>query len=150
MSKPVSMRQYLSSIKDLVLPEPHSDVTGEFVKHVVGAHSWWKHNQFSPSSMNLLAFNFYVGPGPLVERAGGLNERIYDHFQHLKYSFSGLFEKETNIPREIYDAGLAIIPGTRSRDKESDYRSEQSQGIMVSTIANMLRAVEYYKERHKK
>ncbi len=39
MSRPIGLRNYLRSISDIVLPEPHSEVTKEFVKYVIEAHS---------------------------------------------------------------------------------------------------------------
>ncbi len=137
------LRKYLQSITDLVLPEPHSEVTTEFVKYVVGAHSWYKSENVCNSSIDMMAFNFFVAPGPLIEAKGGINERAYDQFQYLKYGVPGVhvFDVKTLIPREIYDAGLVVVPG--------NYNSKSSQRIMVVRVANMLNAVKEYQERYR-
>ena len=139
-TKPVGMRKYLESISDVVLPEAHSQVTKDFVEYVVEAHSWYKDIHLRDSGM--IAFNFFIGPGPLIEGEGSMNERRYDEFQHLKYGVPSAhaFNVKHKIPREIYDAGLVIVPET--------YKSEQSQKIMVATVANMLEAITDYRSRH--
>ncbi len=89
----------------------------------------------------MIAFNFFIGPGPLIEAEGATNERVYEEFQNLKYGVPGsMFDVKHRIPREIYDAGLVIVPG--------EYESEQSQRIMVATIANMLEAIKEYRIRY--
>lgn len=140
MPKPINLRSYLESIKDITLPEPHSQVTRDFVEYVVKAHSWYK-LPWTQSPVDLMAFNLFIGPGPLIEAQGAENERVYEGFQHLKYGVPGhpLFDVRAQLPREIYDAGLAVVPG--------NYASEQSQQIMGVTIANMLEAIKEYRQR---
>lgn len=142
MSKPIGIRKYLKSISDVVLPEPHSQVTKDFVEYVVGAHSWYKSPNAQHPDINMIAFNFFIGPGPLIEAEGGMNERVHEEFQNLKYGVPGVhvFDVKHRIPREIYDAGLVIVSG--------DYKSKQSQRIMVATIANMLEATKEYRAKH--
>lgn len=140
MSRTVGIRKYLESISDIVLPEKHSQVTKDFVEYVVGAHSWYKFPSVQNPDVELIAFNFFIGPGPLIELGKGKNERVYENFQNLKYGVPGsAFDVKRQIPREIYDAGLVIVP--------EDYKSEKSQQIMVATIANMLEAIEEYRSR---
>ena len=148
MTKPVSIQRYLRSIKDLVLPEPHSEVTREFVKYVIEAHSWYKGQAVQDPSINMLAFNFFVGPGSLIEAKGGMNERAYDQFQYLKYFTNNIGDAKDTIPRQIYDAGLVIVPGCATLE-EGYYNSKQSQRIMVTQLANMLEAVNHYRKRYK-
>lgn len=141
MSRPIGIQKYLKSISNIVLPEHRSQVTKDFVKYVVGAHSWYKGPNTQPWDVNMIGFNFYIGPGPLIESKGGLNERVHKEFKNLKYGVPGtLLDVQHQIPREIYDAGLVIVPG--------DYKSEQSQKIMVATIANMIEAIKEYRVRH--
>lgn len=141
MLRSTSLKLYLKSITDLTLPEPHSQVTKDFVEHVVKAHSWYK-LPWTQSPVDLMEFNLFIGPGPLIEAQGAENERVYEGFQHLKYGVPGhpLFDVRAQLPREIYDAGLAVVPG--------DYASEQSQRIMVATVANMLGAIQEYRQRN--
>ncbi len=148
MTKPVSIRRYLSSIKDLVLPEPHSPVTQDFVKYVINAHSWAKLPNAQIPEINMVAFNFFVAPGPLIEAKGGMNEYAHYQFQHLKYFTNHLYDAKDTIPRQIYDAGLVIVPGCASL-REGYYNSKQSQRIMVTQLANMLEAVNHYRKRYK-
>ncbi len=142
--KAMGLRQYLASISDLTLPEPHSQVTKDFVSYVVRAHSWYKNRSALNPRINLVGFNLFIGPGPLIESEGGLNERVHTEFQHLKYGAQEtLFDVRHKLPREISDAGQVILPG-----REDGYKSEHSQRIMVVTIANMLEAIDHYRGRH--
>ncbi len=141
MARLIGMRKYLQSISNLVLPEPYSNTTKEFVEYVVEAHSWYKRLNVRDSSIDMMAFNFFVAPGYLIEAEGGVNERVYDQFQYLKYGVPGtLFDCKHKIPRELYDAGLVIVPG--------DYKSKLSQRIMVARVANVLNAVTEYQKRY--
>ncbi len=142
MDKPVSIRSYLKSINNIVLPEPWSPITREFVKYVLGAHSWYKGPNGGTGKVGFMVFNFYVGPGPLIESKGGINEIRYEKFQNLKYGApSTVFDVKHRIPREVYDAGQSIVPFAA-------YTSDESQAIMVGTIARMLFAITQYRERH--
>jgi len=132
----------LRSIDGLVLPEPFSEVTEKFVDYVANAHSWYKRFSLPGDVDRVMAFNFFVAPGSLIESEGGLHERTYPDFQFLKYGAPGsLFDVKDEIPREIYDAGLAIVPGVNFDEK-------QSKRIMVVRVANMLQSIEEYRGRH--
>jgi len=146
MARPISMRKYLQSIDGLLLPERFSEVIERFVDYVVEAHSWYKRFPLDGVG-SVMPFNFFVGPGPLIESEGSLHERVHDKFQFLKYGVPtySMFDVKDQIPREIYDAGLVVVPG---KNFEGSYKSDQSKRILVVGVGNMLQAVEYYRERH--
>ena len=136
--KPVSLRRYLKSIDDVVLPERFSKVTKDFVDFVVNIHSWYK----GLKDESLIGVNFYISPEPLKEREAS-KDVVYQEFGNLNYGVPTLphFSVKNQIPREIYDAGLAIV--------DSNYKSNESQRIMVATIANMLDAINEYRTRRR-
>ena len=140
MVRRMSLRRYIESISSLDLPKPFSDVTERFVDYVINAHSWYKLPEVQNPEINMIPFNFFVGPGPLIEATGATMERRLDDFQFLKYGcpISVVRSRENaRIPREIYDAGLVIVQGFG----EHGYRSASARRIMVARVANMLEAV---------
>ena len=62
----------------------------------------------------------YVGPGPLIESKGGINEIRYEKFQNLKYGApSTVFDVKHRIPKEVYDTGQSIVPFAAYTSDES-------------------------------
>ena len=142
MTKSVTLKSYLRSISDIVLPEPFSETTSSFIDFVVNAHSWYKgtHAHFVNHEPDI-AFNFYIGPGHIVDNKDTLKEVVRPDFQNLKYGVPSaiFFQTRHIIPREIYDAGLVFVPG--------DYKSDYCISLMEKRIANMLEAINEYRSR---
>ncbi|MBW3012243.1 hypothetical protein KY311_03590, partial [Candidatus Woesearchaeota archaeon] len=90
-------------------------------------------------------FNFYVTPSPVFEMHDGTG-KWFGKFKNLAYGVPYAWnDPRGKIPREICDAGLAVVP-----DRLADFKSDTSRIIMEVTIANMLSAVQEYRETHAK
>ena len=110
----------------------------DFVEYVAGKRDWFTQPSVKNYDKNHLTFVFYIAPSTLIE--DGVDQKVHDKFQNLKYGVAEtLLEVKSKIPREIYDAGLVVVPGK--------YDSDISKRIMEAGIANMLEAIEEYRGR---
>ena len=129
MQKHGGLRTYLAGIADVVLPEPGSQVTIDFVEYVAASAPPVRMATI-PSSIPLIGFNFFIRGD---SQAG---------FNRLEYGLAGTqYDVRHLIPLEIFNAGLAILP-------LAEYQSPASRKIMVATIGMMIKAVHEYRTRH--
>ena len=129
MQKQGGLRTYLTGIADVVLPEPGSQVTIDFVEYVAESAPQVRMATVS-RSIPLIGFNFFIRGD---SQAG---------FDHLEYGLAGTqYDVRHLIPLEIFNAGLAMVPF-------AEYQSPSSKRIMVATIERMIEAIHEYRTRH--
>jgi hypothetical protein len=91
------------------LPLPTQEQTEAFLKHVIGAHSWYKHLPFLPPGG---IFVFYLDPqaGREILRHGGRNE-----FMAMFGGYTGVTRQRLEI-QDLTDKKSARITATLSLD----------------------------------